>query len=255
MCILLADTLVGELKKEFKWLPNKLPERRNLCRQSGVDCGFYACWWMEDEIRAACNEGYFVNKYPAEMPVRAKMCSLFQSLKKSNDDMLKNMQLQQDNEDIAEAAYNEHAGKEAEETGTIMQNLEEAAKKRMFAGEHGVAVVFDVEPEDDALEAWAQCMLDQHLLFEAHEEQCLKVKAAGKGVCSHCGFRAGCYRCWWPKTVRYWRSKECRDELMEGYTPQAKAAAKGKAKAAAGGPAAKAKGKDAGPAAKAKAKK
>ena len=149
--------------------------------------------------------------------------------------------------------------KKAEETGTAMQNLEEAAKKRMFGGEHGVAVVFDVEPEDDALEHWAGCMMEHGMLFEAHMKDVERVREAAKGVCSHCNFRAGCPRCWWPKTGRYWRRIERRSEFMEGYTAAAKAAAKGKAKAAglpvpaAGGPAAKAKGKAA--AAKAKAKK
>ena len=140
-----------------------------------------------------------------------------------------------------------------------MKNLEEMAKKRMYGGEHGVAVVFDVEPEDDALEHWAELMMANGQLFEEHMKDVERVREADKGVCSRCNFTAGCNRCWWPKTVRYWRRIECRSGLMEGYTPAAKAAAKGKAKAAglpvpaAGGPAAKAKGKAA--AAKAKAKK
>ena len=111
------------------------------------------------------------------------------------------------------------------------------------------------------MEHWAQNMMESGMLFESHLKDCQRVKASDKGVCSHCNYHAGCYRCYWPKTVRYWRNQECRAALMEGYTPAAKAAAKGKAKAAglpvpaAGGPAAKAKGKADGPAAKAKAKK
>ena len=111
------------------------------------------------------------------------------------------------------------------------------------------------------MEHWAQNMMDKGLLFESHLKDCQRVKFLNKGACSNCNYHAGCYRCYWPKTVRYWRNKECREALMEGYTPAAKAAAKGKAKAAglpvpaAGGPAAKPKGKAAGPADKAKGKK
>ena len=220
---------------------------RGGCRQSGVDCGFYVAWWMEDEIRAAAGEGYFVNKYPAEMPVRVKMCSLFNALQKANDDMLKDLQLQQDLEDIADFEYNQYAAKKAEETGAIMETLEDAAKKRMFEGEYGAGIKHDVEPGDDALEAWAEQMMQQAQLFEAHMKDVERVRLADKGVCSQCRFSAGCRKCWWPKTVRYWRRKETRDEHWEGYNPGAKAAAMGKAKAAA-----KAKGKAA--AAKAKAK-
>ena len=220
---------------------------RGGCRQTGVDCGFYAAWFMEDELRAAAGEGYFVNKYPEEMLVRVRMCSLFKALQKTNDDMLKDLQLQDDLEAIADMEYNQDAAKKAEETGAIMETLEDAAKKRMFEGEFGAGIKHDVEPGDDALEAWAAAMMENNQLFEAHAKDVERVRLADKGVCSQCNFSAGCRKCWWPKTVRYWRRKECRDEHWEGYSPGAKAAAMGKAKAAA-----KAKGKAA--AAKAKAK-
>ena len=149
--------------------------------------------------------------------------------------------------------YNQDAAKKAEETGAIMETLEDAAKKRMFEGEFGAGIKHDVEPGDDALEAWAELMMQHAQLFEAHMKDVERVRLADKGVCSQCRFSTGCRKCWWPKTVRYWRRIECRDRHWEGYSPGAKAAAMGKAKAAgAGGPAAKAKGKAA--AAKAKAK-
>ena len=91
----------------------KMGQESGGCRQSGVDCGFYAAWWMEDEIRAAAGEGHFVNGYPAGMPVREKMCSLFKALQKANADMLRDLQEQQDAEDIADLEYNEAAAKKA----------------------------------------------------------------------------------------------------------------------------------------------
>ena len=212
-----------------------------------MDCGFYAAWWMEDEIRAAAGEGHFVKGYPAGMPVREKMCSLFQALQRANADMLRDLQKQQDAEDIADYEYNEAAAKKAKETGAIMETLEAAATKSMFAGEYGAGIKHDVEPGDEALQAWAEQMVEHGQLFEAHMKDVERVRLADKGVCSQCNFSAGCRKCWWPKTVRYWRRIETRDDYWEGYNPGAKAAAMGKAKAAA-----KAKGKAA--AAKAKAK-
>ena len=202
---------------------------------------------MEDEIRAAAGEGHFVNGYPEGLPVREKMCSLFQALQKANADMLKDLQTKQDAEAIADIEYNEAAAKKAKETGAIMETLEAAATKSMFAGEFGAGIKHDVEPGDEALQAWAQQMVEHGQLFEAHMKDVERVRLADKGVCSQCRFSAGCRKCWWPKTVRYWRRIECRDHYWEGYSPGAKAAAMGRAKAAA-----KAKAKAA--AAKAKAK-
>ena len=51
LCGILANHLQTMLKHDPKgncqWLPADLPQRRNHCRQSGVDCGFYVAWWLE----------------------------------------------------------------------------------------------------------------------------------------------------------------------------------------------------------------
>ena len=255
---LMADSLLAVLQPVFTWIPKKLPCRLNHCRQPRDACGFYVAWWLEDEIRAASGEGFFVNKYPAEAGIRDKMCRLFQSLESAHKKMLKDLKAEKEERDLAEKLFNEAAAKRAEETGKELETLQELATKKMQEGEFGVPIVFDVEGEEGGLEAWAASMMEHKMLFPKHLKICERVKAADRGVCSHCHFSAGCPRCYWPKTVRYWRSKECREKLMEGYTPAAKAAAKGRAKAAglpvpaAGGPEAKAKGEAK---AKAKAKK
>ena len=172
---------------------------------------------------------------------------IIKALQNANANMLRDLQKQQDAEDIADLEYNEAAAKKAKETGAIMETLEAAAKKSMFAGEFGAGIKHDVELDDASLQHWAQQMVELEQLFPAHMKDVLRVKLADKGVCSQCNFSVGCRKCWWPKTVRYWRRKECRDAFWEGYSSAAKAAAMGKAKAGA-----KAKGKAA--AAKAKAK-
>ena len=148
-----------------------------------------------------------------------------------------------------------------QKSGKELQTLEELAAKRLHEGEHGLPIEFDVLGAEGGLEHWAHNMMESGMLFESHLKDSQRVKFLNRNACSNCNYHAGCYRCYWPKTVRYWRNKEMRAKLMEGYTPAAKAAAKGKAKAAglpvpaAGGPAEKPKEKAAGPAATAPAPK
>ena len=94
------------------------------------------------------------------------------------------------------------------------------AKEAMSKNDKGIELEFDVEAEG-GLEHWAGLLLEHHLLFPDHEADCLRVQANGAGICSSCEFSAGCYRCYWPKTARYWRNKEMRGKLMEGYMPAA----------------------------------
>ena len=273
-----ADQLVSMLQTRLSWLPLQAPAQRNFCRQEETECGFYVAWWMEEELRRACGEGWCARGYPTILGnagVRTAMCSLFKSLEPVHQKILADMTALQKKEKAGEDLYNEAAAKKAKETGEELQTLEAAATAAVLKADFPVGFVFDIEAEG-GLEHWAEQMLEHKLLFEEHMKDCLRVKARGAGICSSCHYSSGCYRCYWPKTVRYWRNKECRNELMEGYTAKAKAAAKGKAKAQhfiscrapgpgprapgskaaglpvpeAGGPAAKAKGK----AAKAKGK-
>ena len=154
--------------------------------------------------------------------------------------MLEDQQYLEDQEAAREAAFNKKAADDAAAAvGAIFKTLEQQATEAMFKNEVGVAIEFDVDAEG-GLEHWAAQLLENHLLFEDHEADVKRVQAKGTTICSSCKFSGGCYKCWWPKTARYWRNKETRGKLMEGYAPAAKAAAK--AKAAAGkAPAGKAK--------------
>ena len=216
---------------------------------------------LEDEMRAAAGEGRFGSGYPDVQRVRVKMHTLFKGLKVANSDLVQGRQEQEKAEQEAEDRFNEAAANEAKKSGKELQTLEELAAKRLHEGEHGLPIEFDVLGAEGGLEHWAHNMMESGMLFESHLKECQRVKFLNRNACSNCNYHAGCYRCYWPKTVRYWRNKEMRAKLMEGYTPAAKAAAKGKAKAAglpvpaAGGPAEKPKGKAAGLAAKASATK
>ena len=55
------------------------------------------------------------------------------------------------------------------------------------------------------LEAWAAQVREQHLLMEVHENGARRVKENGADVCS-CRWYGGCYKCYWPKTVLFWRN-------------------------------------------------
>ena len=142
--------------------------------------------------------------------------------------MLEDMKFLADADAAREAAFNAKAAGDAAALGAIFKTLEQQATEAMFKSEVGVAIEFDVEAEG-GLEHWAAQILENHLLFEDHEADVKRVQAKGTTICSSCRFSGGCFKCWWPKTARYWRNKETRGKLMEGYAPAAKAAAKAKA--------------------------
>ena len=53
-CRLFGDFLVTELKKkveDLQWLPPSCPSRCNTVKQGPLECGFYVCWWCEEEAR------------------------------------------------------------------------------------------------------------------------------------------------------------------------------------------------------------
>ena len=200
-----------------------------------MECGFFVCWWMEEEVRQALGERPFCRGMPnigGKGGLRSQLCSIFANLESANNKMLEDMKLLSEREAATEEAFNKDGAAKAAAVGAIFKTLEEQAKEAMFKSEVGVDIVFDVEAEG-GLEHWAGQVLEAHLLFPAHEADVRRVQAKGTEVCASCHFSSGCYKCWWPKTCRYWRNKEMRGSLMEGYAPAAKAAAaaKGKAKA------------------------
>ena len=211
-CWIFADSLLTELKKlpEMQWLPQACPKRQNHCEQGPLECGFFTCWWMEEEVRRACGERPFCRGYPKILGPggqRELLCSVFETLEKANQKMQDEQKMLADADAAAEKAFNDKAAADAASLGVAFKTLEQQATEAMLKKDVGVPIVFDVEKEG-GLEFWAEQMLEQHLLFAAHEADALRVKDKGAGVCSSCRFSAGCFRCFWPKTVRYWKNKQ-----------------------------------------------
>ena len=91
---------------------------------------------LEDEIRAASGEGFFVNKYPDMQRVRPTMHKLFEVLQEANSKLVKGKQEQEKADKDADERFNIAAGKKATETGEELQTLEQLATKKMHEGEH-----------------------------------------------------------------------------------------------------------------------
>ena len=229
------------------WAPAACPERCNYCRQDPLQCGFFVGWWQEEEIRHCRGEGWCSRGYPKILGAggtRETLHAWMKALQPVATQMVKDVKLLKETEEKEHADYDAAVKAATAAAGEVAKSLEAKAIEALQRGERGVDMVFDVDAEG-GLEAWADAMLESKLLMEDHDADCRRVKEFGLGVCSSCQWTVGCRRCYWPKTVRYWRFKEMRGELLEGYAPLAKAMAKGKGR---GGGVAKAK-----PAAKAKA--
>ena len=72
---------------------------------------------LEDEIRAASGEGFFVNKYPDMERVRPKMHKLFEVLQEANSKLVKGKQEQEKADKDAEERFNEAAAKKSKRDG------------------------------------------------------------------------------------------------------------------------------------------
>ena len=95
---LYADALLSELKKAkvLPWLPAKCPDKANYCVQGPLECGFYACWFMEEEIRRAHGERPFRRGVPQILGKggeRERLCSIFHTLEAANRKMLEDQKL------------------------------------------------------------------------------------------------------------------------------------------------------------------
>jgi len=234
-CHLVADYFVGELKKsdleELAWLPNSCPCRHNKAKQGPMECGFFVCHYMEAECRAMLGEGRCSNGWPKPLEVRRALEKFMGNMLPAAMKMEAEVKLLEEDEDAAVEAHDKAAAAAAAAgaVGDCLKTLAQKAAAAMNAGMVGAPEVFDVE-EEGGLEVWAERMLAEDLLMQSHKDICLHLKDAGLGVCSSCKWRFGCHRCSWAHAVRYWRFKEVRGELLEGYAPAAKAKAKAKAK-------------------------
>ena len=90
-------------------------------------------------------------------------------------------------------------------------------KKTDDADIPGIDMVFPLKEDYGGdLEAWAKDV--ETVLNDEHRADCLKVRNRAEIGCTACRMTS-CGRCWWPKTVRYWRRVETGSCLAarEGY--------------------------------------
>ena len=82
---------------------------------------------------------------------------------------------------------------------------------------------FPIADYDGDLEKWATDV--ENLLTEQHRADVLRVRCRiDEPGCPGCRM-VGCHKCYWPKTVRYWRRVETGGKFAdtEGYTKLMKA--------------------------------
>ena len=109
------------------------------------------------------------------------------------------------------------AAADADARAAARADVSKAIGKRDAADIPGVDLAFPLAEYDGDLESWAASV--ETILTEEHRADCKRVrdKVEAPG-CPSC--RGGsCSKCWWPKTVRYWRRLETAGRFadVEGY--------------------------------------
>ena len=216
-------------RKVLPWLPGDVAKcRTNFCRQGcNLACGYYVGWFLEEECRRSRGELPFSRGAPDAGDVVKRMVQLVKSCLATE----KVLQELLGSEEWKSGATLETPA--AADTAAVVEAKEAAVKdvkKAVLKGADGtcfpgVDMVFPVKDFGDDLEAWASSV--ELILTVAHKENVMKVReknAAGKMGCSGCRYTT-CSKCWWPKTVRYWRKLETGSKFAveEGYTREMKA--------------------------------
>ena len=198
-----ANVFLELLKKQapeyFPWFLAAVLERCNASTQGAEQCGFFVCWWMEEEMRQQLGEGWCSRGRIRALDLRRQLERMLINLKPAAKRMLQLAEKASEPEEpkVAEAPPAEHSALSA---------LADHAAADLSAGDPDAGMPLPVE--DDDLEAWAEHVM--YLLLPAHRADVERVKAKGTRVCSKCCWSSGCYSCWWPKTCRYWRNKEAK---------------------------------------------
>jgi hypothetical protein len=152
---LVADYVVTSLAKaghaSLEWLPAVCPHRVNSCKQGSLECGFFVCWWLEEECRAMMGEGWCSRGWPQPMEVRRCMERFLHNLQATAERMARDRDFLEKVEEEAVKAHDEAAAaaKAAGAVGDLAKSLQEKAIADLLQGEHVVPVV--VEPVGDDL--------------------------------------------------------------------------------------------------------
>ena len=212
----------------LQWLPADIGSCRvNGCRQGAdVSCGYYVCWFLEEELRRSLGECPFHRGYPDADAQIKRLVTVTQNLlpveKKMQMALGSKLWKADKGEEKSAAAP---AASSGDSISAAVADLSATLQKVQDPSDFpGVDMPFPLEQYDGDLECWARDV--QTVLTEEHQGECRKVQLqhAVPG-CSKC--TSSCADCYWPKTVRYWRRVETKGRFadVEGYSRMMKAPA------------------------------
>ena len=216
------------------WLPGDVSLcRTHHCRQGlDVSCGYYVCWFVEEELRRSLGDAPFSRGFPNVDGQIARLEALVKNVlpvEKKLQIALKSTAW------IAETRRKRWPWgvKPSLEIADKSPSLEIAAKTTLEAAMEdlaatvlekkdlgdvpGVDVAFPIAAYGGDVAAWATDVVA--VLSEEHQKLVEKVREKDlKMGCLACRYTS-CVRCWWPKTVRYWRRVETgsKHAHVEGY--------------------------------------
>ena len=198
----------------LEWLPADVSScRTHWCRQGAdVSCGYFVCWFLEEEMRRSLGEC----PWSRGSPNVDRQIDRLQALVNNVLPVEKKLQAAlKSTKSIAETPL-EPAAKTPLDTA-----LEDVAaivlEKKDVGDVPGMDKPFPIADYDGDMEAWATDVVA--LLSDDHQKLVKKVREqVGKEGCKACSYQT-CKRCWWPKTVRYWRTAEtgAKHAAVEGY--------------------------------------
>ena len=214
------NTVLRIWSSVFPWLPADVRLcRSNFCRQGcDLSCGYFVAWFLEEECRRSLGELPFCRGGPNADDIVKRMIQLARNLFA----MEKRMQ-----EALGSTLWKSEAPVEVdlvEDSPKIVKMkkmaMDDLKSTLLKSGDEeffpGVDVPFPLK-DFEGLQDWAEQV--QTILTDKHRADVEKVRSAGKLGCAACRFTT-CSRCYWPKTVRYWRRLETKGRFAdeEGYS-------------------------------------
>lgn len=191
-CLSQAQAMLRLLK-----LSDKV-ERRNVARQTGVDCGHWVCWYVEDAMRAFAGEGRASQGWPSEKirQCKSRTQAWHKALTVSFGKWRDKRQDEKKHEADRKKLQAQGARQYLEKKG-LLEKLTEAEVEMAKLLPGGEPVPEDVLAREKEELAVALCRdalsvedldLESRAAFEA-------VRDRGLGVCSSCRWTNGCLRC------------------------------------------------------------
>ena len=195
-----------------------------LCTGADLACGYYTCWFLEEELRRSLGEAAFSRGYPDADGQIKRLLEILKNLLPVEKKLQKaqGSKVWSATEDTQESGT-APAVADAEALAAARAALDSALENRDSADIPGIDMAFPLETYAGNLEEWAKDV--ETILTPEHRADCARVRARVENPgCSSC-MQTSCRKCYWPKTVRYWRRVETggRFAEVEGYSKHMKA--------------------------------